>query len=233
MTNTKKNLLQKITEARVKLQNKKLKKTGSVSFKQTKFNYFELSDFLPEINKLTEELNLYCEFSTNEMYATLSIYNSDDVEEKPRVFKIPYILCDLLYKSITQDILNGKYEYTKLTNGDLMKLLGSSITYSRRYLYLIAFEIVENDAIDNGYFEYMQQQRYQQQINYQASVSNAGLTPKFNRNEALEILHSNNVTIDKIDAWAKSKGLSIKTLEDIPDKELEELWNKFCQSTKN
>lgn len=58
MTNTKKNLLQKITEARVKLQNKKLKKTGSVSFKQTKFNYFELSDFLPEINKLTEELNL-------------------------------------------------------------------------------------------------------------------------------------------------------------------------------
>lgn len=233
MTNTKKNLLQKITEARVKLQNKKLKKTGSVSFKQTKFNYFELSDFLPEINKLTEELNLYCEFSTNEMYATLSIYNSDDVEEKPRVFKIPYILCDLLYKSITQDILNGKYEYTKLTNGDLMKLLGSSITYSRRYLYLIAFEIVENDAIDNGYFEYMQQQRYQQQINYQASVSNAGLIPKFNRNEALEILHSNNVTIDKIDAWAKGKGLSIKTLEDIPDKELEELWNKFCQSTKN
>lgn len=233
MTNTKKNLLQKITEARVKLQNKKLKKTGSVSFKQTKFNYFELSDFLPEINKLTEELNLYCEFSTNEMYATLSIYNSDDVEEKPRVFKIPYILCDLLYKSIMQDILNGKYEYTKLTNGDLMKLLGSSITYSRRYLYLIAFEIVENDAIDNGYFEYMQQQRYQQQINYQASVSNAGLTPKFNRNEALEILHSNNVTIDKIDAWAKGKGLSIKTLEDIPDKELEELWNKFCQSTKN
>ena len=114
-----------------------------------------------------------------------------------------------------------------------MKLLGSSITYSRRYLYLIAFEIVENDAIDNGYFEYMQQQRYQQQINYQASVSNAGLTPKFNRNEALEILHSNNVTIDKIDAWAKGKGLSIKTLEDIPDKELEELWNKFCQSTKN
>ena len=233
MTNTKKNLLQKITEARVKLQNKKLKKTGSVSFKQTKFNYFELSDFLPEINKLTEELNLYCEFSTNEMYATLSIYNSDDVEEKPRVFKIPYILCDLLYKSIMQDILNGKYEYTKLTNGDLMKLLGSSITYSRRYLYLIAFEIVENDAIDNGYFEYMQQQRYQQQINYQASVSNAGLTPKFNRNEALEILHSNNVTIDKIDAWAKGKGLSIKTLEDIPDKGLEELWNKFCQSTKN
>ena len=233
MTNTKKNLLQKITEARVKLQNKKLKKTGSVSFKQTKFNYFELSDFLPEINKLTEELNLYCEFSTNEMYATLSIYNSDDVEEKPRVFKIPYILCDLLYKSIMQDILNGKYEYTKLTNGDLMKLLGSSITYSRRYLYLIAFEIVENDAIDNGYFEYMQQQRYQQQVNYQASVSNAGLTPKFNRNEALEILHSNNITIDKIDAWAKGKGLSIKTLEDIPDKELEELWNKFCQSTKN
>lgn len=233
MTNTKKNLLQKITEARVKLQSKKLKKTGSVNFNRTNYNYFELSDFLPEINKLTEELNLYCEFSTDEMHATLSIYNSDDVEEKPRVFKIPYILCDLLYKSITQDILNGKYEYTKLTNGDLMKLLGSSITYSRRYLYLIAFEIVENDAIDNGYFEYMQQQRYQQQINYQANISNAGLTPKFNRNEALEILHSNNVTIDKIDAWAKSKGLSIKTLEDIPDKELEELWNKFCQSTKN
>ena len=152
MTNTKKNLLQKITEARVKLQSKKLKKTGSVSFNRTNYNYFELSDFLPEINKLTEDLNLYCEFSTDEMHATLSIYNSDDAEEKPRVFKIPYILCDLLYKSITQDILNGKYEYTKLTNGDLMKLLGSSITYSRRYLYLIAFEIVENDAIDNGYF---------------------------------------------------------------------------------
>ena len=233
MTNIKKNLLQKITEARVKLQNKKLKKTGSVNFNRTNYNYFELSDFLPEINKLTEELKLYCEFSVDEMNAILSIYDSEDLEAKPRVFKIPYILCDLLYKSITQDILNGKYEYTKLTNGDLMKLLGSSVTYSRRYLYLIAFEIVENEGIDNCYFEYMQQQRYQQQINYQANISNAGLTPKFNRNEALEILHSNNVTIDKIDAWAKNKGLNIKTLEDIPDKELEELWSKFCQSTKN
>ena len=71
-----KRLNESIVSIKVKLQDTKLKKTGRNEF--AKFDYFELADFLPTLNKLMFEENINDQFSiiTNEfgmMTASLTL----------------------------------------------------------------------------------------------------------------------------------------------------------------
>lgn len=116
-------VLQKLQQARVMLQNKKLKKTGFNPFQ--KFNYFELSDFLPQVNNIFNELKLYSHFNLYKDKAKLVIICTETNEQLQ--FTTP----------IQQVKENAK-----------MQDIGAIHTYSKRYLYYNALEIVENDLID-------------------------------------------------------------------------------------
>ena len=116
-------VLQKLQQARVMLQEKNLKKTGYNPFQ--KFNYFELSDFLPQVNKIFNELKLYSHFNLYKDKAKLVIICTETNEQLQ--FTTP----------IQQIKENAK-----------MQDIGAIHTYSKRYLYYNALEIVENDLID-------------------------------------------------------------------------------------
>ena len=126
MEEKKLNLFQKLQKARVELQEMNLKKSGHNKF--AGFSYYELSDFLPAINIICNNVGLFTAISLENDYAILKIY---DCEEMNRFveFKSPM-------KEIQQKGCNE------------IQSLGSVETYSRRYLYLTAFEIVENDFSD-------------------------------------------------------------------------------------
>lgn len=126
MEENKLNLFQKLQKARVELQEMNLKKSGHNKF--AGFSYYELSDFLPAINIICNNVGLFTAISFENDYAILKIY---DCEEMNRFveFKSPM-------KEIEQKGCNS------------IQSLGSVETYSRRYLYLTAFEIVENDFSD-------------------------------------------------------------------------------------
>ncbi|MDU3646196.1 MAG: ERF family protein [Clostridium perfringens] len=129
MTETKKfNIYQKIQMARVDLQNKDLKKTGYNKY--SNYKYFELGDFLPHINDICNEIGLYTEFSYEEKLATLTIYNTENLEEK-RIWTTPVEVATLKGCSTIQNI-------------------GGTQSFARRYLYMMAFEIAETDVIDGG-----------------------------------------------------------------------------------
>lgn len=118
---------------------------------------------------------------------------------------------------------NEKVQYTipsQSTVGANMQTIGGIITYSKRYLYMNALEIAESDALE---------QNIQQ---YQPTPQAVKVATKFNRNEALSTMHTHKVELSQIDGWLKKKNLSVESLEEIPDKELEELWKNFCQSIK-
>ena len=126
------NIYKKIQKARVMLQASELKKSGFNKF--SNFNYFELKDFLPRLNEIMAELGLFSTFNiltkTDDLgvsteQAILIIYNSEN-EEK------------LSFYSSTADG-TGNVEIQKL---------GAKQTYLKRYLYLNAFEIAENDIVD-------------------------------------------------------------------------------------
>lgn len=116
-------VLQKLQQARVMLQNKNLKKTGFNPFQ--KFNYFELGDFLPQINEIFNELKLYSHFNLYQDKAKLVIICTETNEQVQ--FTTP----------IQQVKENAKMQY-----------IGAIHTYSKRYLYYNALEIIENDLID-------------------------------------------------------------------------------------
>lgn len=126
MAESKLNLFQKLQKARVELQEMSLKKSGHNKF--AGFSYYELSDFLPAINIICHNVGLFTAISFEMDYAILRIYDCEDME-KFIEFKSPM-------KEIQQKGCND------------IQSLGSVETYSRRYLYLTAFEIVENDFSD-------------------------------------------------------------------------------------
>ena len=129
MTDKKMNIFQKMAEARIQLQDSGMKKSGENKF--SKYSYFELSDFLPKINQINKDLGLLAVFSSTEDQYTLSVHDAEDTKAEPIVFACP----------MASASLKGMHE---------IQNLGAVITYTRRYLYMNSYEIVENDPIDAG-----------------------------------------------------------------------------------
>lgn len=121
------NVFEKLQNARVKLQNMELKKSGENTY--SKFKYYELSDFLPFVNKIFEENKLFSNFSIEENRATLTVINTEKPDETV-VFISPV-------------------EELDLEGCNKIQALGGVHTYLKRYLYLNALEIVENDVFDS------------------------------------------------------------------------------------
>ena len=126
------NVLQKLSEARVLLQNKDIKKSGKNNY--SNFNYFQLDDFLPHINQIFHDLGLSSHFyiSSNElgiMTAVLNIYNSEEPNEV------------ITFQSPVED--------TGIKGASPIQALGGQHTYMRRYLWLEAMEITEADTVDS------------------------------------------------------------------------------------
>ena len=119
------NIYEKLNKAKLTLQGAGLKKSGRYDF--SKYDYFELGDFLPTIIKLEQELGFCCVISFAE-YASIKIFDT----EKPVEF-IEFT------SPMSSASLKGMHD---------VQNLGAVQTYLRRYLYVNAFEIVECDAVD-------------------------------------------------------------------------------------
>lgn len=120
------NIYQKLQKARIALQNTALKKSGHNKF--AGFKYFELSDLLPHINNIFDDLGLFSAFNIRDGLATLTVVDTD----KPETMV-----------SFTSPIADASVKGTTPVQS-----LGAVHTYLKRYLYLNALEIIENDTLD-------------------------------------------------------------------------------------
>lgn len=116
----------KIQLVKKRLLEANLKKTGENSF--SGFKYYELADFTPTIINLCNEVGLFTKFTFDNEMATLTIINSDKQDQ---------------VESYTSPMRN-----LQLKGCNDIQALGGVETYSRRYLYMSAFDIVENDMFD-------------------------------------------------------------------------------------
>ena len=119
------NVYQKLQLARVKLQNVELKKSGHNKF--AGYRYFELTDFLPTVNSIFNEIGLS---HTLEFTDTLATMNVIDFEKGG----IAKFTCPMAEAN-----LKGCHP---------VQNLGASITYITRYLLVMALAICEYDALD-------------------------------------------------------------------------------------
>ena len=131
-------LLSKLESARVELASRNLKKTGFNKFGN--FQYFQLSDFLNEAQKILSSYGLFTRhmMDTEGMKAYLIIY---DAKPEPSAWtgEVPRIVFSM---PLDDKILS--HAGTKQPLQDM----GAIITYTRRYLYLSAMEIVEADEME-------------------------------------------------------------------------------------
>lgn len=115
----------KLNQARIKFHSLPLKKSGHNKF--AGYRYFELGDFLVPALKICDEVGISCTISFASDNATMRIV---DIEDGSAI------------------ILNSPMADAS-TKGQLpIQSLGSQHTYLRRYLWMLALEIVEHDAID-------------------------------------------------------------------------------------
>ena len=120
------NVYGKLQKVSVELQSKTLKKSGHNKF--AGFKYFELADFLPTVNELFLQNGLCGYVSFDKENATLVI---SDTETDEQVF------------------VQSPMVEISMKGANAIQNLGAVETYQRRYLYMSALGIVENDVVDS------------------------------------------------------------------------------------
>jgi hypothetical protein len=116
-------VFKQLQKARTMFLSAPIKKSGKNKF--AGYEYFELGDFIPAIHNIFDSVGLcgVVRF-TNDM-ASLTVYGDEGSIE----FTSPMV-------------------YAENTKGQAIQNLGSTHTYMRRYLWLMAMEIVEHDSVD-------------------------------------------------------------------------------------
>lgn len=117
----------KLMQARIALQNAPLKKSGHNKF--AGFSYFELGDFMPAINEIFFDFGLCGVVSYDAEIASLTITDVDDG---------------------TNLVITSPMADANLKGCHPIQNLGAVETYTRRYLWVTAMEIVEHDALDSS-----------------------------------------------------------------------------------
>ena len=127
------NVYQKLMVARAKFLESDVQKTGKNM--HLSFKYFELEDIVPTAIRIFNEVGLIPIVNFTTDVATMDIVNTETPEEVIQ-FVAPF-------NQIAPIVSNAGKQAT-----NEMQALGSSITYMRRYLYMIALDICESDSID-------------------------------------------------------------------------------------
>lgn len=122
-------IYQKLAIARTKLLSSGVSKSGKNP--QLQYKYFELDDIVPAIMPIFNELGLLSIVSFDKEYATLTITDTLKGTEAYIVFKLPLVINE------------GNRAVSEV------QALGASVTYYRRYLYMMALDICEPDEIDS------------------------------------------------------------------------------------
>jgi hypothetical protein len=116
----------KLMDARIQLQNTKLEKTGHNKF--AGYTYFELGDFLPTVQTIFSQLGLCGVITFREDLATLTIVDVESPDIKIEI--------------------QSPMKEANLKGCHPIQNLGAVETYTRRYLWVAALEIVEHDILD-------------------------------------------------------------------------------------
>jgi hypothetical protein len=120
------NIYEKIQAVKEFILKANLKKSGYNKY--SNYDYYELADFLPTIVACCTKQKLHTAITFDNDKASLVITNSEKPDEQ------------LTYTSPMRNL--------ELKGCNEIQALGGVETYQRRYLYMSAFDIVENDMFD-------------------------------------------------------------------------------------
>ena len=121
------NIYQKLNAAREQFHQVKMEKSGKNTF--AKYDYFTLSDFIKPALKVMSANGLCATVSFSADIATMTIVNIEKMDEQI-----------VITSPMGSALLKGCHE---------VQNIGAVETYQRRYLWVAALEIIEQDALDS------------------------------------------------------------------------------------
>lgn len=124
--NEKLTLHQKVNKVKFLLSEAKMTKSGKNE--AFHFQYFELSDFLPHIVKFCYEVGILTRITFETQCGVLELMDTES--DATLEYRSPFV-------DVKMDRMNP------------IQAIGAIQTYCKRYLYMNAFDIVENDLIDS------------------------------------------------------------------------------------
>lgn len=177
-------VMKKLQKSRVDWQSKPRKKSGFNKFQN--FKYFVLKDILPTVNEIFNKNGLYSQYNLTKDYAELIITDST-----------------------TGDYLIYKIPVQKLDN-PTMQNIGAINTYSKRYLYMNALEIEEDED----------------------ELDSQDLDKPVNKESKEELIKKISEALGetKLNTWLKTS--KKEKIEDFTVEELSKVWNNYSKNIK-
>lgn len=177
-------VMKKLQKSRVDWQSKPRKKSGFNKFQN--FKYFVLKDILPTVNEIFNKNGLYSQYNLTKDYAELIITDSS-----------------------TGDYLTYRIPVQKLDN-PTMQNIGAINTYSKRYLYMNALEIEEDED----------------------ELDSQDLDKPVNKESKEELIKKISEALGeaKLNTWLKTS--KKEKIEDFTVEELSKVWNSYLKNTK-
>lgn len=205
------NVYEKLNAARIKVLEAGMKKTGNNTY--TGFSYFELSEILPVVNKVNDEVKLTAVFRFEKDLAVLEIVDAEKPEDR--------IAFTFAYSP----------DGAKLGACHKIQNEGAVQTYVKRYLYQNAYEIAEADALEStiGKPEKKAPERNQKAGRAQAKAE----TPKKEKKPFSEVMtelwEENPKEYSEV---MKAHGYDPKDYEEIPQEERPIVYKEILESIK-
>lgn len=177
-------VMKKLQKSRVDWQSKPRKKSGFNKFQN--FKYFVLKDILPTVNEIFNKNGLYSQYNPTKDYAELIITDSS-----------------------TGDYLAYRIPVQKLDN-PTMQNIGTINTYSKRYLYMNALEIEEDED----------------------ELDSQDLDKPVNKESKEELIKKISEALGeaKLNTWLKTS--KKEKIEDFTVEELSKVWNSYSKNIK-
>ena len=156
---TNNNLYAKLNVVRVELS-KSLEKSGKNNY--SKYDYFQLKDFMPQALALCNEQGLFTKFwidkekielpskkTTQHIFDENGGVKSDIISEEDNFQYVEYayvLVVDV--ESGAEELFKKETREVTLQASQPIQNLGGKTTYMKRYMYMDVFEINENDSVE-------------------------------------------------------------------------------------
>lgn len=201
----------------IKVELRKAINTKSGYNTHSKFKYYQLEDFLPQVLEAFSRYNIYNEYSIDTDLEIVEeiVEERTDFDEERTYFDEE---TNKTYKTVTKRPVEYAYLYLKnLDNEDdemvyrlktaeasvygaaAIQNLGAKITYMKRYIYMSLLDIVEPDAVDaapqGNAPQPVQQVAPQPPVNYTTNVAEMHKAPEPVAMPQEQVV-TNNVTIE-------------------------------------
>lgn len=202
------NIYQKLEIARNDFLHTNIKKSGANM--KMEYTYFELADIVPGATEIFSKLGLVflSPLVTDDNMARGKLINTENPDESIW-FEIPYTPIEPIISNAGKQVTNA------------VQCTGATITYLRRYFYMMLLDIVEADLVDSGAF---------------SLPENSAEQVKTNNTVSPEIRHEAKKELTNVE---QASGLQIKQLKKVlsdlikKDKLYEKYAAKIAAETKS